>query len=81
MHNYVENGTLTLMQEGRIDSTNAAEFEKEIAEALGTNPGAALAVDAEKLEYISSATFRIGTPSCTGTSMPRTSWRATASFS
>ena len=59
MRNYVENGTLTLMPEGRIDSTNAAAFEKEIAEALAANPGAALVVDAGKLEYISSAGLRV----------------------
>ena len=59
MRNYVENGTLALMPEGRIDSTNAAAFEKEIAEALAANPGAALVVDAGKLEYISSAGLRV----------------------
>ena len=59
MRNYVENGTLALMPEGRIDSTNAAAFEKEIEEALAANPGAALVVDAGKLEYISSAGLRV----------------------
>ena len=59
MRTYVENGTLTMMPEGRIDSTNAAEFEGEIAEALAVNQGLTLVVDAEKLEYISSAGLRV----------------------
>ena len=35
MRTYVENETMTLMPEGRIDSTNAAEFEKEESRGSG----------------------------------------------
>ena len=38
---------------GKIDSTNAAEFEKELIEAKPTE------LDASQLEYISSAGLRV----------------------
>lgn len=44
---------------GRIDSTNATAIEQEIASALSGYSGAALTVDAEDLEYISSAGLRV----------------------
>lgn len=51
-----ENGTVTASVAGRIDSTNAAEFEKEIM-AEATEHG--LVLDMEGLKYISSAGLRV----------------------
>ena len=59
MFDYSKNGsTLTILLNGRIDSANAAECEKEI---LGNIEGftGELIIDAEKLEYISSAGLRV----------------------
>ena len=44
---------------GRIDSQNAAGVEQEIVSLLDGYNGAALTVDAEALEYISSAGLRV----------------------
>ena len=44
---------------GRIDSANAAATEQEIASLLDGYTDAALTVDAEALEYISSAGLRV----------------------
>lgn len=59
MNHYFENGILTICLEGRIDSNNAVTAEKEIMGIAAEHPGAALVLDAEKLEYISSAGLRI----------------------
>ena len=59
MRTTCENNTLTIYLEGRIDSNNAAENDKEIAEAVAANTDAHLAIDAEHLEYISSAGLRV----------------------
>lgn len=45
--------------EWRIDSNNAAQFEKEIMDAIAQAPGASLVLDAENLQYISSAGLRV----------------------
>lgn len=45
--------------EGRIDSNNAAEAEKAILEITEAQPDAQLVIDAEGLEYISSAGLRV----------------------
>ena len=55
----LEMGTLTLYLEGRIDSANAAAWEQEILAAVENNPDAALVLDADALEYISSAGLRV----------------------
>ena len=52
-------GVLVCYPTGRIDSTNAAAFEQELTQALAEHPGAALVLDAEGLEYISSAGLRV----------------------
>ena len=52
-----DNGLLTISLTGRIDSVNAAEAEKEIFGAAEGFPG--LTLDAEKLEYVSSAGLRV----------------------
>ena len=45
--------------EGRIDATNAAEAEEKIFSIKNANPGTHTVVDAENLEYISSAGLRV----------------------
>ena len=59
MKTTLENNTLTLFLEGRIDSGNAAAVEEELLAIVGDNPGATVSIDAEKLEYISSAGLRV----------------------
>jgi len=59
MRSAIENETVWLMPEGRIDSTNAADFERETGEALAAHPGMKFGLDADKLEYISSAGLRV----------------------
>ena len=53
-----ENNTLTIFLEGRIDTNNAAQTENEIFGAAEGNTGE-IVIDAEKLEYISSAGLRV----------------------
>ena len=50
---------LYISLEGRIDASNAAEVEGEIAEIRKANPGMHTVLDADTLEYISSAGLRI----------------------
>ena len=45
--------------EGRVDASNAADAEKKIFEIKNANPGKHVVVDADKLEYISSAGLRV----------------------
>ena len=45
--------------EGRIDATNAAEAEEKIFGIKNDNPGKHTVIDADKLEYISSAGLRV----------------------
>lgn len=59
MRTQFKNGKLTLFSDGRIDSYNAAEVEQEAMNAVGAVPGAELVLDAEELEYISSAGLRV----------------------
>ena len=53
-----ENNRLTIYLEGRIDTNNAAQTERELLDAAATAPGATVALDAGELEYISSAGLR-----------------------
>ena len=53
-----ENGALTLLLSGRIDSTNAADAEKKIKE-LTAGVTDELTIDADPLTYISSAGLRV----------------------
>ena len=53
-----ENNHLTIYLEGRIDTGNAAQTERELLDALAGAPGAEVTLDAEHLEYISSAGLR-----------------------
>lgn len=52
-------GVPMLQLSGRIDSTNAAAAEKEILTLIQNVAGPDLPVDAEELEYISSAGLRV----------------------
>ena len=59
MRTRLENNTLTICLEGRIDSNNAPKIEGEIMDAVGKAPNAEVTLDAEELEYISSAGLRV----------------------
>ena len=59
MKTTTENKTLTVFLEGRIDTNNAAQTESEIFAAVDGVSGADIIIDAEKLEYISSAGLRV----------------------
>ena len=45
--------------EGRIDAANAAEAEEKVFNIKNSNPGKHVVVDADKLDYISSAGLRV----------------------
>ena len=50
---------MTIKLNGRIDSNNAPQVEKEILDQLAGQAGAPLELDASGLEYISSAGLRV----------------------
>ena len=54
-----ENGFLIVELSGRIDTSNAPDVQKEMAELAAAHPGAKVIFDAEALEYISSAGLRV----------------------
>ena len=58
MKTTIENNTLTIFLEGRIDTNNAAQTEKDIFAAVGDRKEN-IVIDAEALEYISSAGLRV----------------------
>ena len=55
----VDKDILYIAVEGRIDASNAAEAEEKIFAMKNGNPGKHTVVDADKLEYISSAGLRV----------------------
>ena len=55
----VDKDILYIAIHGRIDATNAAEAEEKIFNIKHSNPGKYTVVDAEELEYISSAGLRV----------------------
>ena len=55
----VENNVLKIALDGRIDSNNAGETEKEILEIWEANTADSCVIDVEHLEYISSAGLRV----------------------
>lgn len=59
MRHTAQDGTLTIFPEGRIDSLNASEFREEFEELISCYPDMELVLDAENLEYISSAGLRV----------------------
>lgn len=54
-----DNNIIEVKLEGRIDSGNAASIEKEINDAMDGKTVSSIVIDAEGLEYISSAGLRI----------------------
>ena len=55
----VDKDILYIAIEGRIDASNAAAAEEQIIGIKQENPGKHTVIDAEKLEYISSAGLRV----------------------
>jgi uncharacterized protein (TIGR02172 family) len=55
----IEQDVLYIAVEGRVDASNAAEAEKQIFEIKTANAGKRVVVDADELEYISSAGLRV----------------------
>ena len=55
----IDKDILYIAVEGRIDASNAAEAEEKIFSIKKDNPGKHTVVDADKLEYISSAGLRV----------------------
>lgn len=58
MKTALENNTLTICLEGRIDTNNAQATEAELIAAVDANPRVEVVIDAAELEYISSAGLR-----------------------
>lgn len=54
-----QNNTLTLSLEGRIDSNNAPDVEKSLLASADEYPNAEITLDAQNLQYISSAGLRV----------------------
>ena len=55
----IDKDILYIAVEGRIDASNAAEAEAKIFSIKNDNPGKHTVVDADQLEYISSAGLRV----------------------
>ncbi|MBQ7565637.1 MAG: STAS domain-containing protein, partial [Oscillospiraceae bacterium] len=55
----VSDGALTVFLKGHVDTTNAEALEKEILDAVTASGAGKLILDADKLEYISSAGLRV----------------------
>ena len=55
----IKNNKLVIFLVGRIDTNNAAEVEAKINSIITKNSGYELVLDAEKLDYISSAGLRV----------------------
>ena len=55
----VDKDILYISIEGRIDASNAATAEEKVFSIKKENPGKHTVVDADKLEYISSAGLRV----------------------
>ena len=59
MKSEIRNNWLIFYWEGRIDTNNAADVEKEILEIYEKNKNLGIIIDAKELTYISSAGLRI----------------------
>ena len=55
----IDKDILYIAPEGRIDAASAAETEEKISNIKNANPGKHTVIDADKLEYISSAGLRV----------------------
>lgn len=58
MEHTIENGCLTIFFEGKIISSNAPEFSKDIMELVKQLRPTSVVLDATSLEFISSAGLR-----------------------
>jgi len=54
-----DNNTLTLSLQGRIDANNAPDVEKALIASVSEHHNADIVLDAETLQYISSAGLRV----------------------
>ena len=59
MESIFNNGTLTVKPMGRVDTSNAAEVEKEIFALVDEHKPERIIIDAKNLEYISSVGLRV----------------------
>lgn len=59
MKSKIEDKTLSLYLEGRVDSNSAPQIQKEIDEEIAKYPHENLVINAKELEYISSAGLRV----------------------
>lgn len=59
MKSIFNEGTLTVYLEGRIDSVNSSDAEKELEAIFSENDYSGLIIDAQDLTYISSAGLRV----------------------
>ena len=55
----IDKDILYIALEGRVDASNAAQAEEKIASIKNENPGKHTVVDADNLEYVSSAGLRV----------------------
>ena len=55
----IDKDIMYIAVEGRIDATNAAMAEEKIFEIKNANPGKHTVIDADNLEYVSSAGLRV----------------------
>ena len=54
-----EDNIIAVFPQGRINNDNAREFEAELRQILEANPDKSLVIDADELDYISSAGLRV----------------------
>ena len=54
-----QDGKMTLYMEGRIDTANAPAVQQKVEEILAGHAPVCIVIDAEKLDYISSAGLRV----------------------
>ena len=55
----IDKDILYIAIEGRVDASNAAEAEEKIFNIKNSNPGKHIVIDADMLEYVSSAGLRV----------------------
>ena len=59
MNHSLQDNTLTIVLDKRVDATNADQVEVEIFKLVEEAKGASVVIDASELEYISSAGIRV----------------------
>ena len=59
MRTQTEGDQIVVFPVGHINNDNAREFEEETRKVLSGNPGKQLVIDADELDYISSAGLRV----------------------